>query len=117
MTLLSGSVDVWPPSLDMLEAVAVRSSVAQTGSVAFADELANKIQRNVLWGQADNLMMVPTGCDQRSERQGWTGDSGVTADEVSLNFDMGGFCEDSSQASLSASGAVGLAWDSSWAAV
>ena len=61
--------------------------------VAFADETANKIQRAVLWGQADNLMMVPTGCDQRSERQGWTGDSGVTADEASLNYDMGRFCK------------------------
>jgi alpha-L-rhamnosidase len=95
-TLLVGSVDVWPPSLDNLEALAVRSGVSQTGTIAFGDELANKIQRNVLWGQGDNLMMVPTGCDQRSERQGWTGDSGVTADEVSLNFDMGGFCESSS---------------------
>ena len=38
-------------------------------------------------------MMVPTGCDQRSERQGWTGDSGVTADEASLNYDMGRFCK------------------------
>ena len=40
-----------------------------------------------------NRMMVPTGCDQRSERQGWTGDSGVTADEASLNYDMGRFCK------------------------
>ena len=77
-SLLSGlgSVDVWPPSLAMIEAVSIRSGVAQTGSIMFGDALANQIQRSVLWGQADNLMMVPTGCDQRSERQGWTGDSG-----------------------------------------
>ena len=46
--------------------------------VAFADETANKIQRAVLWGQADNLMMVPTDCDNRAERQGWTGGATMT---------------------------------------
>ena len=80
----------WPESV----LVAPSSLVEQRRlQVAFADETANKIQRAVLWGQADNLMMVPTGCDQRSERQGWTGDSGVTADEASLNYDMGRFCK------------------------
>jgi hypothetical protein len=59
-TLLSGEVDVWPPTLDSLEALAVRSSVKQSGSLSFGDELANKIQSAVLWGQADNLMMVRT---------------------------------------------------------
>ena len=31
---VQGQVDVWPPSLDMLEAVSIRSSVAQSGSVS-----------------------------------------------------------------------------------
>ena len=30
---VQGQVDVWPPSLDMLEAISIRSSVAQSGSV------------------------------------------------------------------------------------
>ena len=61
------------PNLDMLEAVAIRSSVEQTGAVGFSDPLMNQLQHNTLWGQADNLMMVPTDCDNRAERQGWTG--------------------------------------------
>lgn len=36
-----------------------------------------------LWGQASNLMMVPSDCDNRDERFGWTGDSALTADEAS----------------------------------
>ena len=69
----SGPGSLIAPTLDMLEAVAIRSSVAQTGAVGFDEPLMNQIQSNTLWGQADNLMMVPTDCDNRAERQGWTG--------------------------------------------
>eukprot|EP01052_Picozoa_sp_SAG31_P019141 SAG31_NODE_1385_length_8573_cov_27.673118_4_plen_134_part_00 len=34
------------PSLDMLEAVNIRSSVAQTGSAAFSDLMLNQVQHN-----------------------------------------------------------------------
>ena len=50
-------------------------------------------QHNYLWGQASNLMMVPSDCDNRDERFGWTGDSALTADEASVNFDLSSFCE------------------------
>ena len=96
-----------PPSLGTLEALAIRSGVEQSGRVSFGERhpaaatgvdsarpgssLLNDLQANVLWGQADNLQGVPQDCNQRSERQGWTGDAALTADESSLNFDMGGF--------------------------
>ena len=35
--------------------------------------------------------MVPTDCDNRDERLGWTGDSALSSDEASLNYDMGAF--------------------------
>ena len=74
----SGPGSLIAPTLDMLEAVAIRSSVAQTGAVGFDEPLMNQIQSNTLWGQADNLMMVPTDCDNRAERQGWTGGATMT---------------------------------------
>ena len=49
--------------------------------------MLNQVQHNILWGQADNLMMIPTDCDQRDERLGWTGDSALSAAEASLNYD------------------------------
>jgi alpha-L-rhamnosidase len=49
------------------------------------------VQHNLLWGQATNLMMVPTDCDQRDERFGWTGDSALTSEEALSNFDLGAF--------------------------
>ena len=36
------------PSLDMLEAVNIRSSVAQTGTAAFSDLMLNQVQHNGL---------------------------------------------------------------------
>ena len=53
--------------------------------------MMNNVQHNLLWGQATNLMMVPTDCDQRDERLGWTGDSALTAEEALNNFDLGAF--------------------------
>jgi alpha-L-rhamnosidase len=80
-----------PPTLDMLTAINVRSAVEQAGSISFSDPMMNNVQHNLLWGQATNLMMVPTDCDQRDERYGWTGDSALTAEEASNNFDLGAF--------------------------
>jgi alpha-L-rhamnosidase len=35
--------------------------------------------------------MIPTDCDNRDERLGWTGDSALSSVEASLNYDMGAF--------------------------
>ena len=34
-------------------------------------------------------MSLPTDCDSRDERKGWTGDASVTCDEAHHNFEMG----------------------------
>lgn len=67
---ITGTDDPIPPSLDMLEAINIRSGVEETGTSAFSDLMLNQVQHNILWGQSDNLMMVPTDCDQRDERLG-----------------------------------------------
>jgi len=51
----------------------------------------NKIQSAILWGQADNLMSVPTDCDQRDERKGWMGDAQLTSNEALYNYDIVSF--------------------------
>eukprot|EP00041_Stephanoeca_diplocostata_P021741 m.512916 g.512916 ORF g.512916 m.512916 type:complete len:1042 (+) comp21898_c0_seq1:116-3241(+) len=80
-----------PPTVEQIKAIFIRSSVEQTGTVAFSDDMLNKVQHNLLYGQATNLMMVPTDCDQRDERLGWTGDSALTSEEALMNYDMGAF--------------------------
>ena len=85
----SGSIV--PPTLETLTAIMTRSSVDLTGDLVFGDEMLQKVHHNYLWGQASNLMMVPSDCDNRDERFGWTGDSALTADEASVNFDLSSF--------------------------
>jgi alpha-L-rhamnosidase len=36
-------------------------------------------------------MSLPTDCDNRDERKGWTGDAAITCDEAHHNFEMGAF--------------------------
>ena len=50
--------------------------------------LLNMIQDNVVRGQASNLMTIPTDCDQRDERLGWMGDTGLSADSMAMNFHL-----------------------------
>ena len=76
-----------PPALDTVEAAYARSAVAQTGALTFSSQLLAEVHHNILRGQASNLMMVPTDCDQRDERYGWTGDAAVTADEAAVYWD------------------------------
>ena len=44
-----------------------------TGSLTTSNELINKLQENIQWGQRGNFLDVPTDCPQRDERLGWTG--------------------------------------------
>jgi alpha-L-rhamnosidase len=79
------------PSLETLTAINTRSAVDIAGDLTFSDEVLQKVHHNYLWGQASNLMMIPSDCDNRDERFGWTGDSALTADEASVNFDLSAF--------------------------
>lgn len=80
-----------PPTLETLEAINVRSAMDLSGDLTFGDPMLQSVHHNILWGQASNLMMVPSDCDQRDERFGWTGDSALTADEAANNFDLASF--------------------------
>jgi alpha-L-rhamnosidase len=51
-----------PPTLDTLQAVNTRSAMASTGDLTFSDDMLQRVHHNILWGQAANLMMVPTDC-------------------------------------------------------
>ena len=123
-----------PPTMEMLTAINVRSALEQTGSISFSDDMLNKVQHNILWGQQTNLMMVPTDCDQRDERLGWTGDSALASEEALSQFDMGAFyhnwakmIDESSPHGAVAdtiptrpgggNGAAGSSADASWASV
>lgn len=88
---VTGLPEDTPPNMEMITFINVRSAVEQTGTLSTSDPMFNNVQHNILWGQQTNLMMIPTDCDQRDERLGWTGDSALTSEEALSQFDLGAF--------------------------
>ncbi len=79
------------PNLDALTGLVVYSEAPNIGEFSCSNELLNKVQHNILWGQASNMYSVPTDCPQRDERLGWMGDAQAFAPTASYNMEMIGF--------------------------
>ena len=67
--------------------IAVHSALRRTGYLSCGVENLNKLFSNIVWGQKDNFLDIPTDCPQRDERLGWTGDAEVFSRTACLNFD------------------------------
>ncbi len=72
-------------------ATALYSDMVLTGTFTCSDDLVNKLQHNIQWGQRGNFLDVPTDCPQRDERLGWTGDAQAFARTASFNFRVHSF--------------------------
>lgn len=70
------------------KAIAVYSDIKRTGYFKCSNEKVNKLYSNIIWGQKDNFLDVPTDCPQRDERLGWTGDAQVFVKTASYNFNV-----------------------------
>lgn len=70
------------------EAICVYSDIKRTGYLRCSNDKLNKLFENIIWGQKDNYLDIPTDCPQRNERKGWTGDAQVFARTASYNFDV-----------------------------
>ena len=71
-----------------LKAIAVYSDIKQTGFISCSNPLLNQLFSNIIWGQKDNFLDVPTDCPQRDERLGWLGDAQLFVRAAALNFDV-----------------------------
>ncbi|MBR5095444.1 MAG: family 78 glycoside hydrolase catalytic domain [Oscillospiraceae bacterium] len=58
-----------------LSACHLSSDLKENGSFSCSDPRVDRLQQNIVWGQRNNYLDVPTDCPQRSERLGWTGDA------------------------------------------
>jgi len=87
------AVSGWPgePSLDDFTGEVVHSAIQPSSTFETSNELLNKLQHNIIWGQKGNFLDVPTDCPQRDERLGWTGDAEVFARTASFNHDTAAF--------------------------
>lgn len=73
---------------DNFKGIAVYSDIKQTGFIHTSKPLLNKLISNVMWGQKDNFLDIPTDCPQRDERLGWTGDAQVFIKTAAYNFNV-----------------------------
>lgn len=79
------------PTKDVLTARMVCSAAPRIGSFKCSNDLVNKIQHSIEWGQRSNMYSVPTDCPQRDERLGWTGDTQMFANTACWNLHMARF--------------------------
>jgi alpha-L-rhamnosidase len=69
----------------------IHSDMELTGEFECSDQLVNRLQQNIVWGQRGNFLDVPTDCPQRSERLGWTADAQVFIPTALFNYHGGPF--------------------------
>jgi len=71
--------------------IVVQSQLDKTGNISCSNATVNRLFSNIIWGQKDNFLDVPTDCPQRDERLGWTGDAQAFVKAASYNFDVENF--------------------------
>lgn len=74
-----------------LTAIALYSDLKLSGTISTSNALLNQLQHNIVWGQKGNFLDIPTDCNQRDERLGWTGDASPFFRTASFNMDVAGF--------------------------
>ncbi|MEX0747217.1 MAG: family 78 glycoside hydrolase catalytic domain, partial [Rhodothermales bacterium] len=79
------------PGLDAVRGIVIHSDMPATGSFETSNELINRLQQNIVWGQKGNFLDVPTDTPARDERLGWTGDAQAFAPTAAFNFNVAGF--------------------------
>ena len=79
------------PAADDVTGIVVGTNLRRTGSIETSDPLVNQLFSNLVWGQRDNYLSVPTDCPQRDERLGWTGDAQIFVRTGTLNYDIAAF--------------------------
>jgi len=72
-------------------AIALYSDMKPAGTFSCSNEMINKLQHNIQWGQKGNFLDVPTDCPQRDERLGWTGDAQVFSRTATYNMNVHNF--------------------------
>ncbi|MDO4618283.1 MAG: family 78 glycoside hydrolase catalytic domain [Clostridia bacterium] len=76
------------PKRENFEAIEVHSDIERTGHFSCGYEPLNRLYSNIIWGQKDNFLDVPTDCPQRDERLGWTGDVLAFVKTAAINYDV-----------------------------
>ena len=75
-------------TIDDVKAQVISSNLPIAGSVRTSSPLINQLISNIEWSQRGNFVGIPTDCNQRDERLGWTADAQIFAPTAALNSDV-----------------------------
>ena len=76
-----------------VEARVVHTAMDETASFDCSNDDLGRVQHSAEWSLRGNSVAIPTGCAQRGERTGWTGDAHLSARALLFNFDAVRFHE------------------------
>ena len=71
-----------------ISAIVRHTDLRRTGYIEVSHPRLQRLIDNVVWGQRDNYLDIPTDCPQRDERMGWTGDANVFCKTAAFNYDV-----------------------------
>lgn len=71
----------------LLTYMVIHSAIEKRASFISSNDVVNKIQDCVLRSDTSNFFYYPTDCPHR-EKNGWTGDVAVSAEQLNYNFDV-----------------------------
>lgn len=72
-----------------VRAALVRTAVKRISEFRCSDEVINKLHKNAVLTEGDNIHSVLTDCPQRDERYGWLNDYNSRNYELRYNYDAG----------------------------
>lgn len=78
-------------NITRLRAQVLSSDLEEVGSVSTSSPLVNQLLSNIRWSQRGNFVGIPTDCNQRDERLGWTADAQIFTPTAALNSDICAF--------------------------
>lgn len=67
------------------------TDMKRAGKIMTSNQRINRLISNIVWGQRDNFVDIPSDCPQRSERLGWTGDINAFLTTAAFNYDIRAF--------------------------
>ena len=71
---------------ELLTMLVMHSNIKRISDFRCSNEDLNKIFNNTINSTFSNFFHFPTDCPQR-EKNGWTGDANISADQIMMNFD------------------------------
>ncbi|MGN1095379.1 MAG: family 78 glycoside hydrolase catalytic domain, partial [Eubacteriales bacterium] len=80
----------YEPSLSDITGVAICSDVGDIGEFSCSDDMLNRLQHLCRWSTLSNIESFPED-DPHREKNGWTGDTAMSCEQMLTNFGMRSF--------------------------